>query len=161
MNDTTTLEMTDAASDTTRGPVVITVNPTLGSAVTIATSLPLPDASVTTYPSAQYWQELQAVGGVAPYTWSVTSGALPDGLSLDSSTGVISGLAGTLPDPASPDNLLPGELGDSTFAITVTDSSTPTLSETRDVSPRDAAEHAREPGRPVDVPAALPQLRNA
>jgi hypothetical protein len=34
---------------------------------------------------------LQATGGTAPYTWSITSGTLPDGLNIDPSTGTISG----------------------------------------------------------------------
>ena len=38
-----------------------------------------------------YSLSLQVSGGVAPYTWSVTSGTLPNGLTLDTSTGVISG----------------------------------------------------------------------
>ena len=38
----------------------------------------------------QYSQQLQATGGQPPYTWSVTSGALPASLSL-SSNGLISG----------------------------------------------------------------------
>jgi hypothetical protein len=39
-----------------------------------------------------YTQALTAVGGIAPYTtWTVTSGTLPSGLSLNASTGVISG----------------------------------------------------------------------
>ena len=50
---------------------------------------------------------LQAIGGTAPYTWSVTSGSLPAGLSL-SSAGVISGT------PTTP--------GSSTFTVQVTDS---------------------------------------
>jgi hypothetical protein len=39
-----------------------------------------------------YQTQLQAVGGVPPYQWSVVSNALPRGLSLNPSTGVISGI---------------------------------------------------------------------
>ena len=38
-----------------------------------------------------YSQPLTATGGLMPYKWSVISGRLPRGLSLDESTGVISG----------------------------------------------------------------------
>jgi len=38
-----------------------------------------------------YSATLEASGGEAPYTWSVAEGSLPNGLSLDSATGVISG----------------------------------------------------------------------
>ena len=34
----------------------------------------------------------QCRGGTAPYTWQLTSGALPAGLKLDASTGVVSGV---------------------------------------------------------------------
>jgi hypothetical protein len=47
----------------------------------------LPDGQV----DAAYSQTLSASGGSGTYTWSMTSGFLPDGLSLNSSTGVISG----------------------------------------------------------------------
>lgn len=43
-----------------------------------------------------YSLELQVAGGVAPYTWSVVNGQLPDGLILDSSTGLISGTSTTV-----------------------------------------------------------------
>jgi hypothetical protein len=39
----------------------------------------------------QYNQQMNASGGTSPYTWSVTGGSLPTGLTLNSSTGVISG----------------------------------------------------------------------
>ncbi len=45
-----------------------------------------PNGSTT----ARYTQTLDAAGGVSPYTWTLSNGALPDGLSL-SSGGVISG----------------------------------------------------------------------
>ena len=38
-----------------------------------------------------YSATLTASGGTLPYTWSIASGSLPSGLSLNSSTGVISG----------------------------------------------------------------------
>jgi hypothetical protein len=58
-----------------------------------------------------YSATLAASGGVAPYTWSLASGSLPAGLTLDPSTGTITGT------PASP--------GTSTFTVAVTDSSNP------------------------------------
>jgi subtilase family serine protease len=42
-----------------------------------------------------YAQTLAATGRIAPYTWSVTSGSLPAGLSLAPATGVISGTPAT------------------------------------------------------------------
>ena len=47
----------------------------------------LPAGSV----NAPYSQTLQASGGAPPYTWSVISGGLPIGLTLNGSTGEISG----------------------------------------------------------------------
>jgi hypothetical protein len=71
--------------------------------------------STTSLPTAlqgqSYSQTLTAVGGIAPYTWSVSSGSLPPGLSLDPSTGIISGS--------------PSTLGKSLFVVTVTDSGNP------------------------------------
>ena len=58
-----------------------------------------------------------AADGTAPYTWSVTAGSLPTGLSLNATTGVITGT------PAGP--------GASTVTITATDSTvTPTVGST-------------------------------
>ncbi len=42
---------------------------------------------------ATYNQALSAAGGNLPYTWSIVSGTLPPGLTLDSATGNISGTA--------------------------------------------------------------------
>src|SRR3990172_6090679 len=39
-----------------------------------------------------YSQTLAAAGGTTPYTWTISSGSLPTGLALDSTTGVISGI---------------------------------------------------------------------
>ena len=40
---------------------------------------------------AVYEERLSAAGGVAPYAWSLASGSLPAGLTLDGATGVIAG----------------------------------------------------------------------
>jgi hypothetical protein len=69
----------------------------------ITTTL-LPDASL----GNRYEQELKCAGGGPPYTWSVESGSLPGGLSMDPETGYISGI--------------PDAVGPYTFAVHVEDS---------------------------------------
>lgn len=80
--------------------------------------------TTTTLPSgtekAAYSQTLRASGGTASYTWSITLGALPTGLSLSSSTGLISGT--------------PTSAGTFTFTATVTDSSNPVQSKSMAMS---------------------------
>jgi hypothetical protein len=58
-----------------------------------------------------YSQTLTDAGGTGPYTWSLASGTLPPGLSLDPTTGAISGT--------------PVATGTSDFTIELTDSSKP------------------------------------
>jgi len=71
------------------------------------TTTSLPEGSLSSFYSAI----LSGYGGVFPYTWSITSGSLPAGLTLNAFTGVISGT------PTSPGS----------FAITfrVTDNTVP------------------------------------
>jgi hypothetical protein len=62
---------------------------------------PAPVAITTTsLPNARrnksYSRALAAIGGIAPYHWALATGSLPPGLSLDGTTGVISGRAATL-----------------------------------------------------------------
>lgn len=59
-----------------------------------------------------YSATLQASGGTTPYTWSVTAGTLPTGLTLNAATGQISGV--------------PTTSGTPTFTVTVKDAAVPT-----------------------------------
>jgi hypothetical protein len=65
----------------------VTVTPTSSLAITTS-GLPAADASVP------YTASLTAIGGVAPYHWSVATGSLPPGIQLQNSSGVIAGTAG-------------------------------------------------------------------
>ena len=51
------------------------------------TSSALPDGQV----DKAYSATLSATGGATPYSWALTSGTLPAGLSLDTSSGAITG----------------------------------------------------------------------
>jgi Putative Ig domain len=78
----------------------------VGSPLTIGnTSL------LTATDGATYTQTLQASGGTPGYTWSITAGSLPAGLTLAAGTGVISGT--------------PTASGTFSFTATVSDSSSP------------------------------------
>jgi large repetitive protein len=76
----------------------------------------LPDAKVR----RSYSQTLAGRGGVPPYEWSLASGALPPGLSLDAATGTISGK--------------PTKTGTYSFTIRLTDSQSPAETTTKPYS---------------------------
>ena len=80
------------------GPGTTTITAAL-SGVIAGTNLTVqaPPLTITTQSlpggilNVSYSATLSAVGGTSPYTWSISSGSLPAGLSLNTSTGVISG----------------------------------------------------------------------
>ena len=75
--------------------ITATLNGVTGSTSLTVQALPLAILTTSLPDGVQdvpYSTALVAQGGVTPYTWSITSGSLPTGLSLDSSTGIISGI---------------------------------------------------------------------
>ena len=116
--------ITGTPTGSVTGPINFTIKVTdaeqLAGSATAALSITItaPPLSVTTssfaigVAASAYSASLQATGGVSPYSWSVTNGTLPAGLSLNSSTGAITGS--------------PTTAGTSNFTVTATDSETPT-----------------------------------
>ncbi|HUK15634.1 MAG TPA: putative Ig domain-containing protein [Bryobacteraceae bacterium] len=76
----------------------------VAAALTITSAPALPAAAT----GAVYRQAFSAAGGTPPYVWSVSAGSLPGGMTLDSSTGILSGT--------------PTAAGTFNFTVTVTDS---------------------------------------
>jgi len=101
-----TVKVTDSGNPTitTTGPITITVNPV----PTLTLTGTAPNAIV----NVPYTDALTAAGGITPYKYAVTTGTLPAGLSLNTTTGVISGT--------------PTTVGASSFTVTVTDTESPT-----------------------------------
>jgi hypothetical protein len=110
-----TVQVSDDSGGTAKKDfTLLTVTPT--SVLTITTLSPLPTGIV----GEAYTMSLLATGGVLPYTWSIVSGTLPPGLSLNRTIGLISGN--------------PTTIGSSTFRVRVTDSSSPSQTAELDLS---------------------------
>jgi hypothetical protein len=95
-----TIQVADSNHAAASKAFELTINPHL----VITTTSPLPSGAV----AANYSQTLTATGGSGQYTWLVTAGSLPSGLSLNSATGAIGGQ--------------PAATATATFTIQVTDS---------------------------------------
>jgi hypothetical protein len=95
----------DQAGASTSHAYTLTISPAQTSTLTITTSSPLPGGSV----GAIYSFTLTASGGAPPYSWGLIGGALPNGLTLNSTTGAIGGI--------------PSVPGSFAFTVQVTDAS--------------------------------------
>ncbi len=82
-----TAQVVDSQDNTATASCSIVVSPAV---------LTLSGPTGTAQVGVAYSSVLNAAGGVAPYTFSITSGALPPGLSLNSSTGAITGTPTTV-----------------------------------------------------------------
>ena len=83
-----TLQVSDTAKLNGSKAFGLTINP---QALTITTVAPLFDATV----GAPYVQTFSAIGGSAPYTWTLTSGTIA-GLTLDAASGALQGTPQTI-----------------------------------------------------------------
>lgn len=93
-----------------------TMNEPAGPSGPTVDTTALPDGTT----DAAYSEALQASGGTPPYSWSVSSGSLPPGLSLNATTGEIAGI--------------PTTAGTYTFEARVSDSASPALTGARVLS---------------------------
>jgi len=91
---------------------IATTSITLVVADAVSLSFPAPPSGTV---GTAYTDTLTATGGTTPYSWSVSAGTLPAGITLNASTGV---LAGT-----------PTATGTSSFTIKVTDANNQTAAE--------------------------------
>ena len=89
-----TVQVTDGQAPTDVASAALSIT------VVAAPAPNLVSITTTSLPNARrnknYNRTLAATGGTTPYTWTLASGSLPPGLSLNGNTGVISGRATTL-----------------------------------------------------------------
>ncbi len=87
----------------------------------VATAVSVTTTSLPNAPAgAAYSQALAATGGTGTYTWDISAGSLPTGLTLDAATGTISGT--------------PSGSGIASFTVRATDDSNPGRAGTADLT---------------------------
>jgi hypothetical protein len=87
-NTSLTFTVVDSSSPTQTKSVTLTLYvSSSGAGTLVVTTSSLPNGQ----DGNTYNATLAATGGIAPYTWTITSGTLPAGLSLSASTGNIAG----------------------------------------------------------------------
>jgi hypothetical protein len=112
-----TVTATDSGSPHQTATANLSITVVSGQAALAVTTTTLPNGTVGfVYPSAT----LQSSGGTGPVSWSVPANSLPSGLSLNTSTGAITGT------PTAP--------GTTHFTVTATDSSSPQQTATATLS---------------------------
>lgn len=80
-----TVKVTDSNSQTATQALSIVISSGTSGPTITTTSLPNGELTVA------YSQTVAATGGTTPYTWSISAGALPTSLTINSSSGLISG----------------------------------------------------------------------
>ncbi len=109
-------QVTDAdLKSTTRTLTIVVVDPAT-AIMTISTPIPLPSAYVGT----MYNKQFALTGGTGPFSWTISTGALPAGLTINSLTGLITGI--------------PVATGSSSFIVKVSDSTGQTLTHSTAIS---------------------------
>jgi len=133
-NSAFTVQVSDSSSPVQTASKALSISISLAGGPLQISSVSLPSGQV----SSAYSTTLAAIGGVSPYTWTVTSGSLPAGLVLNATTGVISGT--------------PTTAATSTFTIQAKDSSVSPQTTTKSFSVTIAA----APQPPTITTSSLP-----
>jgi hypothetical protein len=127
LSSVTATGVTYTAPSSVTTPFTVTITVTSAADPSLTTTITLNVASNLSIGTAAgalaggvvgtpYAVTLAGAGGITPYSWSVTSGALPAGLTLGATTGILSGM--------------PTGAGTATFTVTLTDSGSPALTAT-------------------------------
>ena len=119
---TSSVTYTAPATVTTAFTVALTSSAFAKTTITQSVTINVPVNPTITTPAgalpgatfgAAYSTPLAATGGITPYTWTISQGALPTSLALLSTTGAITGA--------------PTSAGTASFTVTLTDSGSPAL----------------------------------